>query len=466
MDPYQVCNQHLVTSSAKHHLPTLKQLYISILKKKLSVPDIEKLLVQADKWDQRNIDLEELLHKLELKKKIAIVIPRLKKDFINLWTKRVPSWQNIDPYSSLEEEAETETETTVPAVDPTPTNSDISDSSTPKPEGRVLRQRKRTYSCTRSRRPGTDTKFYRDTCDVTQHKKDRKRKANILSTLKGPSANWQAAQKSIEQKKQGFSVNARLTQTYHLFQPIEHGDSTEHEELPDNTGTPTLQDSPAKKETDTDDKITARQDVTKPETLVKCRIKTHFVGIRRKNEGKKIRKYKCPNKDCTLTFESVAVLNDHFRKNHPPTVCPTCHLCFNTPSALSRHIYKHKKLEYVCKHCGKEFPFASDLNTHMNSHRTVKSFVCVKPKCGKSYFSKGELDKHVKTHSKKLWKCTFCTYTNRDQRNLKSHMRVHSGLKKYLCNNCRKLFKHDTQLRRHLPCTSEMRKKRERSPEY
>ena len=151
-------------------------------------------------------------------------------------------------------------------------------------------------------------------------------------------------------------------------------------------------------------------------------------------------------------YGSLAELNSHFKESHPPVICDICKESFNTPSTLSQHKYKHRKLEFSCDQCSKLFPFMSDQHLHMNTHRTIKSFTCVRPKCCRSYFSKGELDKHAKIHSKVLWKCTLCPYSNSDEWNLKVHMRVHSGPKKYLCKNCLQLFKYDTHLHHHLPC--------------
>ena len=154
-------------------------------------------------------------------------------------------------------------------------------------------------------------------------------------------------------------------------------------------------------------------------------------------------------------YNSVAELNHHYIGSHPPVICKICNERFNTPNTLARHKYKHKTLDFKCKQCGKEFPFKSDCDLHMNTHRTIKSYKCAKPGCDKSYYSQGELDKHAKTHGKKVWKCSLCKYQNKDGCNLKAHIRVHSGFKRYICHNCLKLFRYDTQLCRHLPCTAE-----------
>ena len=128
-----------------------------------------------------------------------------------------------------------------------------------------------------------------------------------------------------------------------------------------------------------------------------------------------------------------------------------CNETFSTPSALHRHHYKHKDLRYACSKCGKSFPFSSDHNNHEISHHKVKMHHCIHPGCDKSYLCKGELMAHALTHKKgRLYRCHLCKYTSPDQRNLKAHMRVHSNLKRYLCTHCSKLFRCDTQLRRHI----------------
>ena len=68
MDPYQVCNEHFIKESMQNQLLTLNQLCTNELSKRLSSQEIDKLIVQADKSDKRNTDMEKFLHVLELKK--------------------------------------------------------------------------------------------------------------------------------------------------------------------------------------------------------------------------------------------------------------------------------------------------------------------------------------------------------------------------------------------------------------
>ena len=217
---------------------------------------------------------------------------------------------------------------------------------------------------------------------------------------------------------------------------------------------------------------------TYPDKVVKCKLKTRTIGLKRRQKRKSTRKYKCPN--CASIHDSIALLNAHYKSSHPPVKCEECSLFFNTPSTRSRHMYKHINVDHSCTKCDKKFPFESDLSLHMNKHRTVKSFKCKSPGCKKSYYSKGELDKHTETHKNIDWNCELCTYSSKDKRNLKAHMRVHSNLKPYMCEKCTKLFCYDTQLRRHwmLPCDKEekasvknadsdrIKPKRSRSPSF
>ena len=80
-----------------------------------------------------------------------------------------------------------------------------------------------------------------------------KKKGSISTRLKGPSSTRLAAQRQIDNKKRGLSVDVRLTCLYRLFQPnvqvhIEKSDATDYDtdttvnyELP-----PTIETMPPK----------------------------------------------------------------------------------------------------------------------------------------------------------------------------------------------------------------------------
>ena len=313
----------------------------------------------------------------------------------------------------------------------------------------------RTYHSERTRRSSTETKFYRGMCDDIPKRK-KQRTMVIKPDPSGPSNSRLEAQDRIEQRNYNLrnglkdDVNRRLTRSYRMFQPNVKTDNSD------------LDITPSEYDTDDDDVPKTVSKQSEPEKVVKCDVKTHTVGIKKHHKMTVPRKHKCKEHDCGFITDCAAKLNNRHKEQHQLVICDVCKEYFNTPSTLARHVYKHRDLKFKCDQCGKRFPFEKDRDLHLNTHRTIKSFRCANSNCDRSYFSKGELDKHAKTHDNITWKCKLCIYTNADERNLKAHMRVHSSLKKYLCPTCLRLFKYDTQLRHHLPCKGNASSDREK----
>ena len=69
---------------------------------------------------------------------------------------------------------------------------------------------------------------------------------------------------------------------------------------------------------------------------------------------------------------------------------------FTTKSALDKHQYVHRELQFVCDRCGKGFPFESWLSQHKITHRTYASLKCMKKNCDKYFKNVGDLNRHVK----------------------------------------------------------------------
>ena len=153
-------------------------------------------------------------------------------------------------------------------------------------------------------------------------------------------------------------------------------------------------------------------------------------------DNKKHRTYKCLK--CSLSFPKLAEENAHYKLKHEPVSCDICGQSFNTPSTLHHHKYIHAELKFKCSVCNKGFPFTSDRDVHLVKHEPNHKHKC--DSCERAFFMKGDLEKHMLTHLNKAWKCSMCKYVTKDQCNLKAHMRLHSKLMLYLCENCLKLL--------------------------
>ena len=104
-------------------------------------------------------DLTKYLHSLSLSRKACVMVPRLKREVVQLWTKT--HWSQLDAYSDIEE---TGSELQV-------TPDDFSDDQLEVKYSHNLRPRKRHYNIDRSRRPSSKDKFYRGLCESPVRKR-------------------------------------------------------------------------------------------------------------------------------------------------------------------------------------------------------------------------------------------------------------------------------------------------------
>ena len=132
-------------------------------------------------------------------------------------------------------------------------------------------------------------------------------------------------------------------------------------------------------------------------------------------------------------------------------MCDICNQLFSLPSTLDKHMYVHLNKSFTCETCGMQFSFLSQLELHKTVHKTIVSFVCVYPKCKKSFMQKGDLTLHAQVHDKLTWKCRSndCKWTTMCQKYLKAHIDGHFEELGYGCSLCKKRFKWRQQLKHH-----------------
>ncbi|KAK9871341.1 hypothetical protein WA026_011607 [Henosepilachna vigintioctopunctata] len=70
--------------------------------------------------------------------------------------------------------------------------------------------------------------------------------------------------------------------------------------------------------------------------------------------------------------------------------------------------------------------------------------------CGKEFHHKGDMNKHLRTHTKEQpYSCTLCPSKFSHTSNLQRHLRIHSGIKPYCCDICQKTFSRADKLQLH-----------------
>ena len=176
----------------------------------------------------------------------------------------------------------------------------------------------------------------------------------------------------------------------------------------------------------------------------KCGLKMTMHGIIKR---KRKRKFSC--KKCNFAGTSQGEINRHFLNDHGSLSCTICGKQCKTISSMRKHNYEHSEKvgKYSCDDCDKRFPFASQLKLHRKKHLTALEHMCIH--CNKWFKNRGELTKHLVSHSGKIWHCQKCKYTCNDPRNLRAHMHGHGDKTRYKCPKCTRGFNFYQQLKRH-----------------
>ena len=112
-----------------------------------------------------------------------------------------------------------------------------------------------------------------------------------------------------------------------------------------------------------------------------------------------------------------------------------------------------EEVKNKCKHCGKVFSVASNLNRHVR--RVHEEADCAVEKlvkcaeCEQSFRDNYQLKVHQRTHSReKPFSCSLCSFTAGRKGDVVRHMKRCNG-PKYKCNNCQTEFKSKKDVNRH-----------------
>ncbi|CAL8098523.1 unnamed protein product [Orchesella dallaii] len=204
-----------------------------------------------------------------------------------------------------------------------------------------------------------------------------------------------------------------------------------------------------------------------------------------------LKRIRCP--PCSKTFKNQKSLSLHQHHMHPelfgmealnpslvtrgPIQCEQCGLYVISRLHLDDHVRNtHERVQrHICEECGKGFKFKCHLESHMIVHKKEREFVC--HHCGLDYPAKQTLVNHIrKVHSEnssglstvatgknesegnpeggedsgEIFTCKYCELTSPFKVVIRRHQLTHKVEMGHQCDICQKCYTSVAGLKRHV----------------
>jgi len=184
-----------------------------------------------------------------------------------------------------------------------------------------------------------------------------------------------------------------------------------------------------------------------------------------------VRPYKC--KECGKSFIRRNTLVKHIQDSHENNyldestrkkernidrankktlICNICQLEFESYTTFDMHNWGFHQTRPSCDICGKVFKNSSRMKTHRKIHAGLRPFQC--QECGKAFTERPSLRKHIRIKHPKpdeeiIFSCKVCEKIYTSKQGLVNHELSHSKENPYLCNSCGREFYNLSILRKH-----------------